>query len=133
MELKQLTEEVALLSREIAAFIRIESAGITEANVANKSHNNLVSHVDTTAEQRFVDGLKDLLPEAGFIAEEDVYKRQFWSWTRLGSTSTSIPRKRRSNSGTTAPCTPSCMRRCGGRWDGTTSRPASISSLNPHF
>ncbi|MFZ1617202.1 MAG: inositol monophosphatase family protein [Flavobacteriales bacterium] len=70
MELKQLTEEVALLSREIAAFIRMESAGITEANVENKSHNNLVSHVDTTAEQRFVDALKDLLPEAGFIAEE---------------------------------------------------------------
>ena len=70
MELKELTAEVVLLSREVAAFIRVESARITEANVESKSRNNLVSHVDTTAERRFVDGLKDLLPEAGFIAEE---------------------------------------------------------------
>ena len=68
--LKQLTEEVSLLSREIAAFIRAESPGFTEASVESKSLNNLVSYVDKVAEQRFVDALKDLLPEAGFIAEE---------------------------------------------------------------
>jgi hypothetical protein len=34
----------------------LKATGITEANVENKSVNNLVSHVDTTAEQRFVDG-----------------------------------------------------------------------------
>jgi myo-inositol-1(or 4)-monophosphatase len=68
--LKQLTEEVSLLSREIAAFIRAESLKFTEASVESKSLNNLVSYVDKVAEQRFVDALKDLLPEAGFIAEE---------------------------------------------------------------
>jgi myo-inositol-1(or 4)-monophosphatase len=68
--LKQLTEEVALLSRGIAAFIRAESPKFTEASVESKSLNNLVSYVDKVAEQRFVDSLKDLLPEAGFIAEE---------------------------------------------------------------
>jgi myo-inositol-1(or 4)-monophosphatase len=73
--LKQLTERVALLSREIAGFIRAESAKITEASVESKSLNNLVSYVDKQAEQRFVDGLKDLLPEAGFIAEEGTGER----------------------------------------------------------
>ena len=68
--LKQLTEEVSLLSKEIAAFIRAESLKFTEASVENKSLNNLVSYVDKVAEQRFVDGLKDLVPQAGFIAEE---------------------------------------------------------------
>lgn len=68
--LKQLTEQVALLSREIAAFIEGESHKFTEASVESKSLNNLVSYVDKVAERRFVDGLKDLLPEAGFIAEE---------------------------------------------------------------
>jgi myo-inositol-1(or 4)-monophosphatase len=68
--LKELTERVILLSREIAGFIRTESHKITEASVENKSLNNLVSYVDKQAEQRFVDGLMDLLPEAGFIAEE---------------------------------------------------------------
>lgn len=68
--LKELTERVALLSKEIAGFIRAESPSFTEASVESKSLNNLVSYVDKQAEQRFVDGLRDLLPEAGFIAEE---------------------------------------------------------------
>ncbi|MBS1569325.1 MAG: inositol monophosphatase [Bacteroidetes bacterium] len=73
--LKELTERVALLSREIAGFIRAESAKITEASVESKSLNNLVSYVDKQAEQRFVDGLQDLLPHAGFIAEEGTGER----------------------------------------------------------
>lgn len=75
MELQQLTEQVALLSREVAAFIRAESLKFTEASVEAKSSNNLVSYVDKQAEQRFVDGLSGLLPEAGFIAEEGTGER----------------------------------------------------------
>jgi myo-inositol-1(or 4)-monophosphatase len=68
--LPKLTEAVIALSREVAAFIRTESARFTEASVESKSLNNLVSYVDKGAERRFVDGLGKLLPEAGFIAEE---------------------------------------------------------------
>ena len=75
MELKQLTEQVTLLSKEIAAFIREESRRFTDASVESKSLNNLVSYVDKVAEQRFVDGLRTLLPEAGFIAEEGTGER----------------------------------------------------------
>ncbi|MBS1581496.1 MAG: inositol monophosphatase [Bacteroidetes bacterium] len=70
MDLKQLTEQVSALSREVAAFIRMESTRITDASVESKSLNNLVSYVDKHAEQAFVDGLRKLLPQAGFIAEE---------------------------------------------------------------
>lgn len=70
MDLKKLTEQVALLSRDVAAFIRVESQRFTDDRVENKSLNNLVSYVDKEAEQRFVEGLRELLPEAGFIAEE---------------------------------------------------------------
>jgi myo-inositol-1(or 4)-monophosphatase len=69
-DLRRLTHEVCGLSREVARFIRTESARFTEASVESKSLNNLVSYVDKGAEQRFVDGLSKLLPEAGFIAEE---------------------------------------------------------------
>ncbi|MCC6839363.1 MAG: inositol monophosphatase [Flavobacteriales bacterium] len=75
MQLQKLTEQVALLSRQVAAFIRTESLRFTEAEVENKGLNNLVSYVDKQAEQRFVDGLKELLPEAGFIAEEGTGER----------------------------------------------------------
>lgn len=75
MELQKLTEQVVRLSAEVAAFIRAESLKFTEASVESKSLNNLVSYVDKVAEQRFVDGLKALLPEAGFIAEEGTGER----------------------------------------------------------
>lgn len=75
MNLPPLTAQVITLSRSIAAFIRTESARFTEASVESKSLNNLVSYVDKGAEQRFVDGLAELLPEAGFIAEEGTGER----------------------------------------------------------
>lgn len=75
MDLKKLTEQVALLSKEVAAFIRDESRRFTEDRVENKGLNNLVSYVDKEAEERFVAGLRDLLPEAGFIAEEGTGER----------------------------------------------------------
>lgn len=70
MELDKLTAQVVLLSKEVAAFIREESGRFTDASVESKSLNQLVSYVDKVAEQRFVDGLRALLPAAGFIAEE---------------------------------------------------------------
>ncbi len=75
MNLEKLTSEVIDLSREVATFIRVESQRFTEASVESKSLNNLVSYVDKGAEQRFVDGLSKLLPEAGFIAEEGTGSR----------------------------------------------------------
>ena len=70
MELKELTEQVVALSKKVAAFIREETPRFTDASVQSKSLNNLVSYVDTQAEELFVDGLQKLLPDAGFIAEE---------------------------------------------------------------
>ncbi|HNA33628.1 MAG TPA: hypothetical protein PL106_10955, partial [Flavobacteriales bacterium] len=65
MDLRHITGKVAALSAEVAAFIRTESLRFTEANVESKGQNNLVSYVDTTAEQRFVAGLSELVPQAG--------------------------------------------------------------------
>ncbi len=70
MDLPKLTGQVCALSREVSAFIRAERESFTDASVESKSLNNLVSYVDKGAEQRFVDGLNALFPEAGFIAEE---------------------------------------------------------------
>jgi len=70
MDLQRLTEQVEALCIEVAAFIRYEAGKFTEADVSTKSANNLVTHVDHTAEDRLVEALEKLLPEAGFIAEE---------------------------------------------------------------
>jgi myo-inositol-1(or 4)-monophosphatase len=70
MNLEQLTKQVESICVEIAAFIREEAPKFTEAEVNTKSANNLVTHVDHTAEDRIVEALEKLLPNAGFIAEE---------------------------------------------------------------
>lgn len=69
-QLQQLTTEVEKICVEIAAYIREEAPKLTEAGVSTKSANNLVTHVDHTAEDRIVEALEKLLPDAGFIAEE---------------------------------------------------------------
>jgi myo-inositol-1(or 4)-monophosphatase len=70
MDLRKLTEQVTALSVDVASFIRSEAGKLTESRVASKSANNLVTHVDHVSEDRLVEGLELLLPEAGFIAEE---------------------------------------------------------------
>ena len=76
VDLRQLTDSTAALCREVAEFIRTEAARFTDASVESKSLNNLVSYVDKGAEQRLVDSLGRLLPEAGFIAEEGTGARK---------------------------------------------------------
>ena len=70
MDLRKLTEQVTAISVDVASFIRSEAGKLTDARVSAKSANNLVTHVDHVSEDRLVEGLEKLLPEAGFIAEE---------------------------------------------------------------
>ena len=70
MDLERLTHLVATVASDIAEFIRAEAGRLTEAGVSTKSANNLVTHVDHTAEDRIVEALERFLPGAGFIAEE---------------------------------------------------------------
>lgn len=57
--------------RDTGAFIRGEQARVSQADIQDKSFNSLVSYVDLQAEQQLVAALSRLLPEAGFITEED--------------------------------------------------------------
>jgi len=59
-----------------------ESAKFNEDSVEIKSFNQLVSYVDKTAEEILVKGLQHILPEAGFITEEQtiVTTQQEWMW-----------------------------------------------------
>lgn len=59
-----------ILAKEVGNFIQTESLSFDKQNIEFKGLNDLVSYVDKTAESMLVDGLKKLLPEAGFITEE---------------------------------------------------------------
>ncbi|MCU0435298.1 MAG: inositol monophosphatase [Bacteroidia bacterium] len=70
-QLADLCATVQTISMRVGEFIRSQREVFKPGDVEEKSHNNLVSYVDKTAEQMFVDALAPLLPEAGFITEED--------------------------------------------------------------
>ncbi len=71
MNLQLITEQVCELSKEVGSFIAKESESFSHDKIQEKSLNSLVSYVDVTAEKELVKGLKVILPEAGFITEEN--------------------------------------------------------------
>ncbi len=69
MNLEYICNQVIELSKTVASFINKEK--INSADVETKSKNSLVTYVDKTAERKIVDGLIPLIPNAGFITEEE--------------------------------------------------------------
>lgn len=67
----KLLESVIEISREVGQFLKNEQSKIRKSEIEFKGRSNdLVSRADKEAEQRFVGLLSELLPGAGFIAEE---------------------------------------------------------------
>lgn len=71
MDLKTLTSGVITLTKEAGAFIRKESLVFEREQVEYKGLHDMVSYVDKTSEIALVKGLRLLLPEAGFVTEEE--------------------------------------------------------------
>lgn len=70
LDLPFLRKEVSLLAKKVAEFIYKEAQDFDKEDIEVKSFNSLVSYVDKEAEKKIVKGLKELLPQAGIIAEE---------------------------------------------------------------
>ena len=69
ISLQQITSQVEELSKSIGRWMK-EQTSVSEHMAEVKSENNLVTFVDKESERRFVEGLRQILPEAGFVAEE---------------------------------------------------------------
>ncbi len=76
MDLEKLCQDVRVIVAKTASFINIELDKRIELNVEVKGRHNYVTHVDKTAEEMLVNGLANLLPESGFIAEEDTSSKR---------------------------------------------------------
>ncbi len=73
---EHLLPALAELSRSVGSYLRDEQQHISTSDIIFKGRSNdLVSRADREAERRFVEGLSQLLPEAGFIAEEGTSTR----------------------------------------------------------
>jgi len=70
MELKPISEEIAILARQAGQFIREQRSEITNDDIELKGKASLVTYVDKETEKMIVSRLREIMPEAGFITEE---------------------------------------------------------------
>ncbi len=82
MNLDEILQKTIKLVKKTGEFIKSEQKNITEQKVESKGLHNLVTYVDKTAEKQIVEGLTKILPEAGFITEEQtaVETRDIYNW-----------------------------------------------------
>ena len=84
MELKQLNAALPLViatAKKAGAFIRQERLNFSADKIEIKGLNDLVSYVDKTSEQMIVKELQQIVPEAGFMVEENtVSEKKEYNW-----------------------------------------------------
>ena len=82
MNLELLTKQVSNISRAIGSFLRSEIKNINHSDIETKGLNNFVTYVDKKSEERIVKELGKILPEAGFIAEENsnLKQKEEYNW-----------------------------------------------------
>ncbi|MGB0167217.1 MAG: inositol monophosphatase family protein [Luteibaculum sp.] len=74
IELHSLLGKVEFVTRKVGEIIE-EAAINRNFIIETKSYNNLVTEIDKKTEEKLIEHLGALLPEAGFIAEEDSISR----------------------------------------------------------
>ncbi len=71
MDYKSIGLAVENVCKQTGAYIAEQAKAFELGNVEYKGKNDLVSYVDKTAEKLLVEGLQKILPEAGFLTEEN--------------------------------------------------------------
>ncbi len=74
MDLKSIAVQVEELCRTTGKYIAEQAKLFELGKVEYKGKNDLVSYVDKTAEQQLVKGLQEILPQAGFLTEENTIR-----------------------------------------------------------
>ncbi len=76
MDLQAICLKVCEITGDVGLFIQEQSPKINQDVVEEKSQNSLVTYVDKTAEKKLVQALELLIPESGFITEEDTVSKK---------------------------------------------------------
>lgn len=69
-DLQTILYKTISICKQVGAFVKHEHASFESSSIEYKGHNDLVSYVDKEAERKLVAALTELVPDAGFIAEE---------------------------------------------------------------
>lgn len=81
MELEIILEKTIELAKKTGEFIKNEQKKLKAENIESKGIHNFVTYVDKTAEQRIVSGLLEILPQSGFITEEETIDKKGEKYT----------------------------------------------------
>jgi myo-inositol-1(or 4)-monophosphatase len=78
----ELCQKVCEINRNAGKFLQSEVSKIRNTDIESKGLNDFVTYVDKTSEQILVKALSKLLPDAGFIAEENTSdkKGEIYNW-----------------------------------------------------
>ena len=71
IDLEKLCDEVKGLALTVGAYLKEEQITLKKKDIELKGTRNYVTYIDKEAEARLVEGLSRLLPEAGFLTEEE--------------------------------------------------------------
>ncbi len=82
MDYKVLCEQAIEVIKDVGHFIFQELHSFTTDDIEIKSLNSFVTYVDKTAEEKLVKGLKTILPESGFLTEEETvtHRGEVFNW-----------------------------------------------------
>lgn len=82
MELEKLCIGVKELAQSTGDYLKNEQAAIRKNDIELKGARNYVTYVDKNAEKLLVDGLRLLLPQAGFLTEEETvtFVKNEYTW-----------------------------------------------------
>ncbi len=82
IDIEKLLPEVITIAKSAGAFIRKEVNRLQSTDIETKGKHDYVTYVDKNAERHIVEGLQSLLPEAGFIVEENTIskKGEAYNW-----------------------------------------------------
>ncbi len=82
IDLNKILDQVCQTANQIGEYLVNEQANLKSSEVEMKGTRDYVSYVDMEAEKQLVIALKKVLPEAGFITEEDTiaFEKKEYTW-----------------------------------------------------
>jgi myo-inositol-1(or 4)-monophosphatase len=79
--LNKLSKQAQSVVQDAVSFIRSQVGLVKTRDIEIKSRNSLVSFVDKKSEEILVNGLRDLVPDPGFLTEEDTVENHESEYT----------------------------------------------------
>lgn len=81
MDLQKLCPDVCMAAKQAGLFLKTEISKLQLADIVSKGENDFVTYVDKQSEIMIVEALTAVLPEAGFLTEENTKHKEGCEFT----------------------------------------------------